>query len=189
MKLLPIIFALLTGIFWGTYGPTLAQARLFEKSVPCLGNPRRLGGHGLYTEARRGLDKLHKAGDLLGVRGRIAGGVGGFNSHTGNVYRWHGDAADRHAHCVWDSSFGQCGVCRFHYQSRGQSHALGRHCGHGRLHCRRRVFHPSFWAGSPSKSGGCITVPPFQDVISLAVGWSHQTIGKIRRRIPLRNCR
>ena len=30
---LPIIFALLTGLFWGTYGPTLAQARFFEKSA------------------------------------------------------------------------------------------------------------------------------------------------------------
>lgn len=34
MKLsLPIVFALLTGLFWGTYGPTLAQARFFEKSA------------------------------------------------------------------------------------------------------------------------------------------------------------
>ena len=33
MKSLPIVFALLTGLFWGTYGPTLAQARLFEKSA------------------------------------------------------------------------------------------------------------------------------------------------------------
>lgn len=33
MKSLPIIFALLTGLFWGTYGPTLAQARSFEKSA------------------------------------------------------------------------------------------------------------------------------------------------------------
>ena len=30
---LPILFALLTGLFWGTYGPTLAQARFFEKSA------------------------------------------------------------------------------------------------------------------------------------------------------------
>lgn len=30
---MPIIFALLTGLFWGTYGPTLAQARSFEKSA------------------------------------------------------------------------------------------------------------------------------------------------------------
>lgn len=29
----PILFALLTGLFWGTYGPTLAQARFFEKSA------------------------------------------------------------------------------------------------------------------------------------------------------------
>lgn len=28
----PIIFALSTGFFWGTYGPVLAQARTFEKS-------------------------------------------------------------------------------------------------------------------------------------------------------------
>lgn len=28
----PIIFALSTGFFWGTYGPVLAQARIFEKS-------------------------------------------------------------------------------------------------------------------------------------------------------------
>lgn len=33
MKSLPIVFALLTGLFWGTYGPTLAQARFFEKSA------------------------------------------------------------------------------------------------------------------------------------------------------------
>ena len=33
MKSMPIVFALLTGLFWGTYGPTLAQARLFEKSA------------------------------------------------------------------------------------------------------------------------------------------------------------
>lgn len=34
MKLsMPVIFALLTGLFWGTYGPTLAQARAFEKSA------------------------------------------------------------------------------------------------------------------------------------------------------------
>ena len=33
MKYMPIIFALLTGLFWGTYGPTLAQARAFEKSA------------------------------------------------------------------------------------------------------------------------------------------------------------
>jgi hypothetical protein len=32
-SLWPIIFALLTGLFWGTYGPTLAQARFFEKNV------------------------------------------------------------------------------------------------------------------------------------------------------------
>ena len=30
---LPILFALLTGLFWGTYGPTLANARFFEKSA------------------------------------------------------------------------------------------------------------------------------------------------------------
>lgn len=29
---LPVIFALLTGLFWGTYGPVLGQARAFEKS-------------------------------------------------------------------------------------------------------------------------------------------------------------
>jgi hypothetical protein len=28
----PIVFALATGFFWGTYGPVLAQARTFEKS-------------------------------------------------------------------------------------------------------------------------------------------------------------
>jgi hypothetical protein len=34
MKLpLPVIFALLTGLFWGTYGPTLAKARAFEGNV------------------------------------------------------------------------------------------------------------------------------------------------------------
>lgn len=34
MKLsMPVIFALLTGLFWGTYGPTLAQARFYEKSA------------------------------------------------------------------------------------------------------------------------------------------------------------
>jgi len=33
MKSLPIVFALLTGLFWGTYGPTLAQARFYEKSA------------------------------------------------------------------------------------------------------------------------------------------------------------
>ena len=32
-SLLPVVFALLTGLFWGTYGPTLAQARFFEKSA------------------------------------------------------------------------------------------------------------------------------------------------------------
>lgn len=32
-SLWPVVFALLTGLFWGTYGPTLAQARFFEKSV------------------------------------------------------------------------------------------------------------------------------------------------------------
>lgn len=31
--MLPIVFALLTGLFWGTYGPVLAQARFFEKSA------------------------------------------------------------------------------------------------------------------------------------------------------------
>lgn len=30
---MPIIFALLTGLFWGTYGPVLAQARFYEKSA------------------------------------------------------------------------------------------------------------------------------------------------------------
>lgn len=30
---MPIVFALLTGLFWGTYGPVLAQARFFEKSA------------------------------------------------------------------------------------------------------------------------------------------------------------
>jgi drug/metabolite transporter (DMT)-like permease len=29
---LPVIFALLTGLFWGSYGPVLGQARSFEKS-------------------------------------------------------------------------------------------------------------------------------------------------------------
>lgn len=33
MKTLPIVFALLTGLFWGLYGPTLANARFFEKSA------------------------------------------------------------------------------------------------------------------------------------------------------------
>jgi hypothetical protein len=32
MKMLPIVFALLTGLFWGTYGPVLSQARSYEKS-------------------------------------------------------------------------------------------------------------------------------------------------------------
>ena len=32
MKLMPIVFALLTGLFWGTYGPVLAKARVFENS-------------------------------------------------------------------------------------------------------------------------------------------------------------
>lgn len=31
-NLWPIIFALSTGFFWGTYGPVLGQARAFEKS-------------------------------------------------------------------------------------------------------------------------------------------------------------
>ena len=31
-SLWPIVFALSTGFFWGTYGPVLAQARTFEKS-------------------------------------------------------------------------------------------------------------------------------------------------------------
>ena len=31
-SILPVIFALLTGLFWGTYGPVLGQARAFEKS-------------------------------------------------------------------------------------------------------------------------------------------------------------
>lgn len=31
-NMLPIVFALSTGFFWGTYGPVLAQARTFEKS-------------------------------------------------------------------------------------------------------------------------------------------------------------
>lgn len=30
---LPVVFALLTGLFWGVYGPVLAPARTFEKSV------------------------------------------------------------------------------------------------------------------------------------------------------------
>jgi peptidoglycan/LPS O-acetylase OafA/YrhL len=30
---MPVIFALLTGLFWGTYGPVLGQARAFEKSA------------------------------------------------------------------------------------------------------------------------------------------------------------
>ena len=32
MNMLPVVFALLTGLFWGTYGPVLGQARAFEKS-------------------------------------------------------------------------------------------------------------------------------------------------------------
>ncbi len=31
-NMLPVIFALSTGFFWGTYGPVLAQARIHEKS-------------------------------------------------------------------------------------------------------------------------------------------------------------
>ncbi len=31
-NMLPVVFALLTGLFWGTYAPVLAQARTFEKS-------------------------------------------------------------------------------------------------------------------------------------------------------------
>jgi hypothetical protein len=32
MKFAPILFAILTAIFWGTYGPTLAESRVFLKS-------------------------------------------------------------------------------------------------------------------------------------------------------------
>jgi peptidoglycan/LPS O-acetylase OafA/YrhL len=30
---MPVVFALLTGLFWGTYGPVQGQARAFEKSA------------------------------------------------------------------------------------------------------------------------------------------------------------
>lgn len=34
MKLLPVIFALCTGLFWGTYGSAVAQARNYEQNSP-----------------------------------------------------------------------------------------------------------------------------------------------------------
>ena len=149
--LLPIVFALSTGFFWGTYGPVLAQARAYEKSPfkPYV----MIGVAYLIWGIIGGVVGMISKGDSFSFSkegtywGFAAGSLGAWGALTLTLAMYTGgtgDSASCHAHRVRDRRFCHRDCHRADCPKlRARSAAVAWNCRHGNLHRHGGLFHSS----------------------------------------------